>query len=236
VVATVVLVHGAWHGAWCWEQVVPLLDDAGVPSTAVDLPGHGASTEPLTDLQGDAAALRRVLDGLDNAVVCGHSYGGAVISEGADAHPAVRHLVYLAAFPLRPGEGLTNAAADEVAPDDGRSDLGPAFQFHDDTVTLDPALAIPALFADCADDDAAKAAARLGPEKRFDIGNVATRAAWQQTPSTYVVCTEDRAVSPALQRALARRCTESIEWPTSHSPFLSRPELVAELLVGRATR
>jgi pimeloyl-ACP methyl ester carboxylesterase len=236
VAATVVLVHGAWHGAWCWEKVVALLDDAGVRSIAVDLPGHGANREPLSDLSGDAAALRGVLDGIDRAVVCGHSYGGAVVSEGAAEHPAVEHLVFLTAFPLAPGESLTSAAAGAVAPDDGRSDLGPAMRFHDDAMTLDPELAVTALYADCPDGDAVDAAARLGPEKRFDQGNVATRAAWQLTPSTYVVCTEDRAVTPALQRALARRCTTSVEWPTSHSPFLSRPELVADLLVELATR
>ena len=235
-VATVVLVHGAWHGAWCWEKVVPLLDDAHVPSIAIDLPGHGASSEPLCDLTGDAVAFRRVLDTLDDAVVCGHSYGGAVISEGAAEHPAVRHLAYIAAFPLAPGESLMNAATDEVSPDDGRSELGPALRYGDDgTVTLDPELVIPALYADCAEDDAAKAAARLGPEARFD-GAVATRAAWQHSPSTYAVCSEDRAVTPTLQRALARRCTHTIEWPTSHSPFLSRPELVADVLAGLATR
>jgi pimeloyl-ACP methyl ester carboxylesterase len=236
VVATVVLVHGAWHGAWCWEKVVGLLDDAQVPSIALDLPGHGASVEPLTDLGGDAAALRNVLDQLDAAVVCGHSFGGAVVSEGAD-HPAARHLVFLAAFPIAPGESVMDAAAAEVARDAGASELGTAMHFADDgTVTVDPELALPALFADCAADDAAKAVARLGPQAVAELRGTATRAAWKNVPSTYVVCTEDRAISPALQRVLAQRCTHTIEWPTSHSPFLSRPELVADLLTALATR
>lgn len=237
VVATVVLVHGAWHGAWCWEKVVGLLDDAEIPSVALDLPGHGASTEPLTDLAGDAAALRQVLDPLDAAVVCGHSFGGAVVSEGAADHPAVHHLVFLAAFPVAPGESVMDAAAAEVSRDADASELGSAMHFEDDgTVTVDPERALPALFADCAADDAAKAVARLGPQAIAELRGTATRAAWKDIPSTYVVCTEDRAVAPALQRVLAQRCTHTIEWPTSHSPFLSRPELVADLLTALATR
>jgi hypothetical protein len=68
-----------------------------------------------------------------------------------------------------------------------------------------------------------------------EIGGMATRAAWHDIPSTYVVCTEDRAVAPGLQRALAGRCGRTIEWRSSHSPFLSRPELVADLLIELAT-
>lgn len=235
VTATVVLVHGAWHGAWCWETLVPLLDDAAVPSIALDLPGHGQSTEPLSDLAGDATALRRLLDGLDDAVVCGHSYGGAVVSEGAAAHPAVRHVVFIAGFPLAVGESTVNAAANEVSPEDGGSDLGAALSSQDDgTVTIRTELAPAVFYADCADDDVSKAVARLDAQSWAELNGVATRAAWEHGPSTYAVCTEDRAVAPALQRALAGRCTHTVEWPTSHSPFLSRPELVADLLIELA--
>jgi pimeloyl-ACP methyl ester carboxylesterase len=233
--ATVVLVHGAWHGAWCWERVVALLDDAGVPSVALDLPGHGDCTKPLTDLAGDATALRQVLDTLDAAVVCGHSYGGAVVTEGAAGHPSVRHLVYLASFPLEPGESATRAAPNTSSRADDASELADALRAHDDgTVTLDPHRAVSGLYADCAPDDAARAVARLGPQAMAELRGVATRAAWHDLPSTYVVCTQDRAVGPGLQRVLARRCTRTIEWPTSHSPFLSRPDLVADLLVELA--
>lgn len=228
-----VLVHGAWHGAWCWEKVVPLLDDAGVPSHALDLPGHGASPEPLSDLAGDAAALRAVLNNLDDAVVCGHSYGGAVVSEGAAAHAAVRHVMFITAFPLAVGESCVNAAEGEVSPEDGRTDLGAALVSHDDgTITLDADLALPLLYADCVADDAAKAIARLGPQAWAELRGVATHATF--APGTYAVCTQDRAVAPALQHVLARRCARTIEWPTSHSPFLSRPGLVADLLIELA--
>jgi pimeloyl-ACP methyl ester carboxylesterase len=97
--ATVVLIHGAWHGAWCWDRVVALLETANIPTVAVDLPGHGASTEPLGDLYTHTAYVHDLLDGIDGPIVlCGHSYGGAVISEAAAGVDTVHHLVYLCAI------------------------------------------------------------------------------------------------------------------------------------------
>src|SRR4051794_4678303 len=78
----IVLVHGAFHGAWCWAALQTELDRLGVPSYAIDLPGHGASTAPLEDLHGDADAVARLLEAIDDEVVLvGHSYGGAVIGQ-----------------------------------------------------------------------------------------------------------------------------------------------------------
>ena len=63
--ATVVLVHGAWHGGWCWERIVDRLSAGGVRAVAVDLPGHGGDPGPMSDLHGDSARVRSVLDGID---------------------------------------------------------------------------------------------------------------------------------------------------------------------------
>ena len=231
--ATVVLVHGAWHGAWCWDQVLDGLAGRGVPAIALDLPGHGASREPLGDLATDAAALRAVLDGLDAAVVCGHSYGGAVISEGGE-HPAARHLVYLAAILLDVGESCAATAA-VAEPGGATSQLDGAIQAADDgTVTLDPAVAPGALYHDCAPADVERALEHLGPQLYASLTTPATHAAWRQVPSTYVVCSEDRAIVASMQRQLAARAGTVLEWPTSHSPFLSRPDLVVEVLAARS--
>lgn len=79
-----VLVHALWHGGWVWDAVRRELDEAGVASAVVDL--------PMTDLRSDVAAVRRVLDELDRpAVLVGHSYGGAVITEAGD-HPHATQL------------------------------------------------------------------------------------------------------------------------------------------------
>ncbi len=111
---TVVFVHGAWHGAWCWAPVLDELRAVGVPAVAVDLPGHGADPRPLADVAGDTAHVLEVLDGIDGPVVLvGHSYGGVVIT-GAGVHPNVRHLVYLAALVLDHGETAMAAATAEA--------------------------------------------------------------------------------------------------------------------------
>jgi pimeloyl-ACP methyl ester carboxylesterase len=235
--ASVLLVHGAWHGAWCWEQVEQGLGAAGVEVQAVDLPGHGADSGPLLDLAGDAAFLTGVLDDLDSGtVLVGHSYGGAVISE-AGGHPNVGHLVYLAAFALDVGESCAGAAVDEAAKLDlsheGRPDLAEAIVFGDDGLTtIDPEMAPSVFYHRCSPDVAAWAVAQLGQHSMASLGQEASTAAWREVPSTYAVCADDSAVHPELQRIMAGRCAESVEWDADHSPFLSTPSLVVDLLRG----
>ena len=144
----IVLVHGAWHGAWCWAGLQHALDDLGVPSYAIDLPGHGASTAPLSDLYGDAEHVADVLRTLGTPVVLvGHSYGGAVITEAAGRHPEVAHLVYLTAFALEAGESvmslLTSLPRADIA-------LGRAIVPRDDgTSVVDATKAATAFYAEC---------------------------------------------------------------------------------------
>ncbi|MEY3071547.1 MAG: hypothetical protein RL473_1654, partial [Actinomycetota bacterium] len=107
----VVLVHGAWHGAWCFSALQAELDRRGVPSLAIDLPGHGASTLPLSDMHGDAQHVVDTLAvlrsrGIENVVLAGHSYGGAVISQAASTDPSINHLVYIAAFAPEAGQSV----------------------------------------------------------------------------------------------------------------------------------
>ena len=235
----VVLVHGAWHGAWAWERVLPLLILAGVECVALDLPGHGEDGGPFGDLDSDVARVRQRLDGCDGDVVLvGHSYGGAVITE-AGLHPAVQHLVYVAAFALDDGESCVSAAAAESdagqISHDGRPNLSAGFIMGSgDMITLDPASAAECLYNDCDADTVAWALARLGPQPLITLQGIPKLAAWRTKPSTYVVCEDDMAVHPGLQRIMARRCGSVIEWPTDHSPFLCRPDLVAGLLVDLA--
>ena len=207
-----------------------LLDAAGCRSVAVDLPSASSATATLQD---DAARVRETLDTLDgDAVLVGHSYGGAVVTE-AGAHPNVAHLVYLTAFALEVGESVVeNAlAGGEVA-----GDLEAAMQVGDGVLTLDPAIAAAAFFDDCAPDVVAGAIKRLRPQSLTALSGTVTVAAWREKPATYVVCTEDRALPVALQRSNAARIGNSVDWATSHSPFLSRPDLVAGLLIELSSR
>src|SRR5579871_5973595 len=78
---TVVLVHGALGGAWIWELVGKELDARGIAHVQVDLPSVGVDVDPTSDMHGDAAHVRAVIDGLSGPVVlCGNSYGGVVIT------------------------------------------------------------------------------------------------------------------------------------------------------------
>ena len=194
---TVVLVHGAWHGAWCWDKVVAGLDAAGVPVAAVDL--------PLTSFDDDMSATRAAIDEVGGPVVlCGHSYGGAVITQAGD-HPSVGHLVYVCAFALDEGESTASAATGDELPN---SDLADAFRFSEDgeMVDLDPEGARTAFYLDCDRAEADAALARLRPMPFSCFTTPVTKAAWRDRPSTYAVCTEDRAVHRELQRVLAARC------------------------------
>jgi pimeloyl-ACP methyl ester carboxylesterase len=164
----IVLVHGAWHGAWAWDRVIALLASAGVECAALDLSGHGEDGGQFRDLYSDVARVRGVLDEFDGDVVLvGHSYGGAVITE-AGLHRAVQHLVYVAAFALDRGESCVNAAAEGEAAQishDGRPNLGAGFIMGaGDMITLDPASAAECLYNDCDADTVAWALARLVPQ------------------------------------------------------------------------
>ncbi len=235
--ATVVLVHGAWHGAWCFDRELPFLGAAGVPAVAVELPGHGRDPGPFTDLHGDAARVRAVLDGIEGRVVLlGHSYGGAVITE-AGVHPAVAHLVYLCALALDSGESCGTAAVQETGTlsHEGRPSLADGWVSHPDgTTTLTPEVAEACLYNDCHADTVEWAVAHLGPQPMANFGQTPRAVAWRSRPSTYIVCSDDQAIHPGLQQLLASRCTHSRVWPSGHSPFASQPGLVSGLLAELA--
>jgi pimeloyl-ACP methyl ester carboxylesterase len=171
--------------------------------------------------------VQNVVDAMSAApVVLGHSYGGCVIT----GLTGIRHLVYVAAFV--PTERESAAALG------GSSHLvDPIVRRRPDGRTeLDPVGAVSALYGDCSPADAARAVALLRPQAPGHGRGIPERAAWRTVPSTYVICIKDRAVDPALQRRLATRCTTTLSWATSHSPFCSRPDLVVNLLTDVLSR
>lgn len=242
--ASVVLVHGAFHGGWCWTKVVDGLTAEGIEVVAVDLPGHGVDdTRPIGGLHGDAAHVREVLHTTPGPIVLvGHSYGGAVITEaganglgGVDG-PDVSHLVYLAAVVPDAGEGIGGASVDLDPEALAEMNITESFVPSDDGLSVRVADdAVRAIFYhDCSDDDVAFAAARLTPQSTESFADIVEGAAWRDIPATYVLCTDDRTVPPAVQAANAARTGTVVEIDASHSPFFSKPDEVVAVLASIA--
>jgi pimeloyl-ACP methyl ester carboxylesterase len=225
----IVFVHGALvrDGAWWWQPAAELIEKAtGVTSRAVRLPScveNGADAASAGLLE-DAEALQSVLDQLDSAIVVAHSYGGTVAAQGA-GHPVVRHLLYISSYLPDVGQFQAEITGGEPNP-------LPIRDNEDGTVSV--GIDDPTVFGDRFWDDVSDASLRAGAWDRLTAQSVAafgtptTEAAWQSIESTYLVCAGDRSTSRELQQFHAARATRSVELATSHHPFLSRPDLVAE--------
>jgi pimeloyl-ACP methyl ester carboxylesterase len=227
----ILFVHGALvrDGAWWWKRVAEQIHARiGTVSRTIDLPSCGEGAMPgAAGLVEDAQALHAVLDAVDEAVVVGHSYGGTVIAEGAD-HPATRHLVYITSYLPDVGQSQADIMSGEQDP------VGVSLS-DDGTVRLagyTPSSLGDRFFQDVADEEIrTEAWHRLTAQSVGAFGTPTTRAAWRGRPSTYLVCTEDRSTSLALQRFHASRATRSIDLAAGHHPFLSCPNLVAEAII-----
>ena len=214
----VVLVHGGWHGAWVWDEVEASLGSRGHATTAVDL--------PFTGFTNDVIAVRRAIEGAGTgAVVCAHSYGGLVVSEAARGLP-VGHLIYLAAFMVDEDEDWL--ALWFSVP----TLLHSALVTTDERVVIDPAKAHQSLYGDATDEVVRAVVPRLRGMPVVKPRPLDGRPAWRDSPSTYVVCTRDRAIDPQVQRRMALHAENVVELAADHSPFLSMPDRVAETIAA----
>ncbi|WP_432394524.1 alpha/beta fold hydrolase [Pseudarthrobacter sp. L19] len=212
--AEVVLVHGLWHQPRHFTTLVEALRSRGLTAHTPHL--HRGS------LAADTDAVQSVVDSCGSPpLVLGHSYGGSVIT-GLER---ISHLLYVAAFVPATGESGASLGG-PAAP------INSIVEHHDDgTSRLQPESAGDLLYADCSQEDRARATALLVPQRAGHGRGVPARAAWLTTPSTYIVCLQDRALDPALQSRMARRCTTSHALDSGHSPFLSQPGVVADAVV-----
>ena len=238
-----ILVHGAWHGGWCWRKVARLLENAGHVVLAPDLPGHGDDRTPLSRVSF-ASYTERVCEAIDGAsepvILVGHSMAGAVISQAAENRPAkVRMLVYVCAYLLRDGERLRDAARPGEV-----NRVTPNLVFSPDRTVMtvrEDAIA-GAFYGDCCADDIAWAKPRLVPEATnvWRTPVRLTEGRFGRIPRVYIECLRDQAIPLGLQR---RMCSEAppidvLSIDTDHSPFFSAPARLASLLltIGEAAR
>jgi pimeloyl-ACP methyl ester carboxylesterase len=233
---TVVLVHGGFLGPWIWADVVRELSRDGLRSVCVDLPSCQSSGPELAGLADDVRAVRAALDGCARAVICGHSYAGLVVTEAAAGHPAVRHLIYLAAAIPDVGDSLTSlATASPPAPaGEGESESeSEEIEFRPDgRIMIRPDSARTSLFHDCDAARASDAIARLRPINPATSTATVTRAAWHDIPATYVRCTQDRLPYEPVSPSFLSRGFDMRELPAGHCPQWSHPGLVASLIAG----
>lgn len=209
----VVLVHGLYHRPEHFAVVAEGLRTAGTEVVVPEL--HRGS------LPADTAAVQAVVDSLQEPpIVLGHSYGGSVITGVRGAG----HSVYLAAFV--PNVGESAAGLGGASPQ-----LKDAINLEPDgSTSLHPGRAAATLYGDCPKPLAAWAVGLLRAQAPGCGRGVPEHHSWKHTPSTYVVCAQDRAIDPGLQRKMASRCADVREWQTGHSPFVGQPDLIVGLL------
>jgi pimeloyl-ACP methyl ester carboxylesterase len=224
-VKNVVLVHGGFVDGSGWEGVYRLLTQEGMNVSVVQ--------NPTLSLQDDAAITRRVLDRLDGpAILVGHSYGGAVISE-AGTHENVAGLAYITAFAPDQGESVNTLIAG--FPQDGPQP--PILPPQDGFLFLDRDRFAGSFAADVDPAQAAFMADSQVPWGLDALGGPVTDPAWRHKPTWYLIATEDRMIPPPAQRTMAERTGAAIsEAPGSHAIYVSRPAVVGEVIIQAAQR
>jgi pimeloyl-ACP methyl ester carboxylesterase len=234
---TFVLIAGAWHGAWCWVKVAPLLEALGHRVLTPELPATGADpTDPASiTLDSWAQFVADIVEKEPEPVtLVGHSRGGIVISRAAELAPEnLRRLVYLSAYLIPVRGSLAETArtdVDSLVPPNMIPAAGGV------TCSLRAEVIRPALFGQCTDEDYDFALARMSPEplKPLVTKLVLTTERFGRVPRAYVECLQDRTVTLRAQRRMQAHlpCEQVVAIDSDHSPFLSRPEELAILLGG----
>lgn len=222
------LIHGAWHGAWCWSRIVGELQALGHTARTVDLPiDHVAAT---TADYADAAAT--AFAGGEPPIVVAHSMAGLVAPLLAARMP-VSGIAYLCAVLRRPGMSLADDRTAGVNDDLSPAGFGAELKRDADGLTYwpDAASAARHLYQDAGADEAAWAFARLRHQKGY-WADRAPAAGWPALPAASIVCADDRAVTPAWSRRVAGDWlgVAPVAFPGGHSPHLTRPRELAALL------
>jgi pimeloyl-ACP methyl ester carboxylesterase len=218
---SIVLVHGGFVDGSGWQGVYDRLAKDGY---------HVAVAQhPTLSLEDDVAVTRRLLDEQDGpAILVGHSYGGAVITE-AGLHEKVAGLVYIAAFAPDKGESVNTLIAD---PPPG-APVPPILPPRDGFLFLDRAHFHDAFAGDLSPEQAAFMADSQVPWGVDALSGEISRPAWKDKPSWYLVAADDRMIPPDAQRAMSQRAGASVtETPGSHAVYVSDPATVAAVITS----
>jgi len=223
-VRNVVLVHGGFVDGSGWQGVHDALKADGFNVSVVQ--------NQTLSLESDVETTHNVLDLQDGpAILVGHSYGGAVITE-AGRHERVAGLVYVAAFAPDAGESVSTLIAD---PPPG-APVPPILPPQDGFLFLDRAKFAESFAADLPAADAAFMADSQVPWGLEALNGSISEPAWRSRPSWYLVATDDRMIPPPAQRAMSERAGSTVvEAPGSHSIYVSQPRATADL-IARAAR
>jgi pimeloyl-ACP methyl ester carboxylesterase len=236
--ARIVLVHGAFGGAWSWEPVIEPLEAAGHTVETLDLPGGGEDETPIEEVTL-AACADRVCEVLacrpEPAVLVGYSMGGVIVTQAASNAPErVASLIFMAAFMPSNGQSLI----DLTRLPEGEGDMIQAnvvVEGEPAVAALSAEAAAEAVYNCCTPEVTAMAVARRRPQAvaPFATPVDVDDAVLASIPRSYVLTKQDRCIMPALQRRMIDEhpCRIVIEIDTDHAPHLSRThELVAALL------
>ena len=233
---TFILIHGSWHSAWNWHKVVPLLAKKGYKTIAVDLPGMGRDKTPVNEvtLQQSVQKIVDLIDSIESEIILvGHSKNGIIISQAAE-HRAdkIAKLIYIAAY-LIPN-GKTQA---EYSVQDAQGMLKPYVTRYSElnAHTLQPEIYKEGLYHDCEDDitELAKVLLSHEPVATGITPLQLTDENFGRVPRYYIECTEDRAVTPFIQRKMYSEtaCQKVYQMATSHSPFFSQPKELVDIFI-----
>ena len=220
-----VLVHGAYHGAWCWDLLRRDLESGGHSTSAVDLPIDDPRAGGERYADEVLGAVPKTPDGI---VLVGHSLAGLTIPIVA-ARVETRLAIYLCALLPVPGVSFDAQHADL---DTGFRPSESPVENADGSVSWPEQGAVEMFYHDCDPDLAAASARQLRPQRWRITQEVTPLRTWPAVRSAYIMCADDRAVPRAYSARAAREHlrVEAIEMPGGHSPFLSRPkELAAQL-------
>jgi pimeloyl-ACP methyl ester carboxylesterase len=222
-IKNIVLVHGGFVDGSGWQGVYKILKGDGFNVSIVQ--------NPTLSLADDVAVTKRAIVALDGPVILvGHSYGGAVVSE-AGTDPKVKGLVYIAAFALDQGESVSSLLANP-APD---APVPPILPPQDGFLFLDRSKFAASFAADVAPELAAFMADSQVPWGVEALGGTVSKPAWRGKPSWYLIATDDKMIPPPAQRSMAKRAeSRVVEAAASHSVYVSKPKVVADLIAQAA--